>query len=222
MTGPVRQADRLAPEPVDYTVVKPSDAEEMVHLLARVFSESEPPAVAMGLALRDLEQFLQLLVPRAIEDGLTILARSRDTGKLAGALLTDDFASPPAVDPGQISPKFLPIFSMLENLDEQFRQGRTVSAGEYLHLFMLAVDEQFAGRGIGQGLVEACLDNGFRKGYRKALTEATGRVSQHVFRKQGFVDRCSVSYRDFRYEGKAVFASIEGHEKAILMDKSLV
>jgi ribosomal protein S18 acetylase RimI-like enzyme len=209
-------------DPVDYSVAKTSDAEEMVRLLAMVFSESEPPAVAMGLSFRDLEQFLQLLAPRAIADGLTVLARSGDTGKLAGVLLTDDFASPPALDLSQVSSKFLPILSMLETLDEQFRQGRTICAGEYLHLFMVAVDGQFAGRGIGHGLVKACLDNGLRKGYRKALTEATGRVSQHVFRKQGFADRFRVSYRDFRYEDKVVFASIQEHENAILMDKSLV
>lgn len=207
---------------MDYTIAGPSDREGLVRLLATVFSESEPPAVAMGLSFRDLEQFLQLLAPGAIADGLTVLARSSDTGKLAGVLLTDDFASPPALDLNQISKKFLPIFSMLETLDEQFRKGRTISAGDYLHLFMLAVDEQFAGRKIGQGLVEACLENGLRKGYRKALTEATGRVSQHVFRKLGFVDRFSVSYQDFRYEDQVVFASIQGHENAILMDKSLV
>jgi hypothetical protein len=112
-----------------------------------VFSESEPPAVAMGLTFRDLEQFLQLFAPRAIAEGLTLVARSSDAGKLAGVLLTDDFASPPALDLNQVSKKFMPIFSMLETLDEQFRRGRTISAGEYLHPFMLGVDGQFAGRG---------------------------------------------------------------------------
>jgi ribosomal protein S18 acetylase RimI-like enzyme len=206
---------------MDYDVAKPSDLDDIVRLLAQVFSESEPPAVAMALSFGDMKHFLQLVVPRVILYGLTVTSRSKDTGKLAGVLLTDDFASPPALDLRQISPKFLPILSMLEILDEQFRRGRTVSPGEYLHLFMLAVDGQFAGRGIGQGLIKGCVDIGLQKGYRMALTEATGRVSQHIFRKNGFADRFSVSYRDFVYENKVVFASIREHEKAILMDKSL-
>src|SRR5208282_4080108 len=222
MNCPVCQEDMLVQEPVYYCVARPFDAEEMVRLLATVFSESEPPAVAMGLSFGDLEQFLQLLAPGAIADGLTVLARCGDTRKLAGVLLTYDFASPPALDLRQISTRFLPIISMLETLDEQFRKERTISTGEYLHLFMLGVDKQFAGRRIGQGLVETCLDNGFRRGYRKAVTEATGRVSQHVFRKQGFSDHFSVSYQDFLYEDRVVFASIQGHEKATLMDKALV
>jgi ribosomal protein S18 acetylase RimI-like enzyme len=206
---------------VEYDVARPFDAEEIVRLLAAVFSKSEPPAMAMGLSLQEMEIFLQLFVPRAIVEGLTLIARSGDTGKLAGAVLTDDFASPPALDLNQISTKFLPIFSMLETLDEQFRSERTISVGEFLHLYMLGVDGRFAGRGIGQGLVSARLDNGIRRGYRTAVTEATGKVSHHLFRKQGFVDRFSVSYRDFLYEDKLVFAAIQGHEQATLMDKTL-
>ena len=65
--------------PAEYDVAKPLDAEEIVRLLAMAFSESDPPAEAMGLSFRDIEQFLQLFAPRAIADGLTLVARSRDT-----------------------------------------------------------------------------------------------------------------------------------------------
>ena len=206
---------------VTYDAAGASDSDEIVRLLARVFSQSEPPAVAMGLSFADFEQFLQIVVPNVIPNGLTVVSRTADTGELAGVLFTDDFATPPDVDLDRISPKFLPIFSMLETLDEQFRQGKAILPNHYLHLFMLAVEARFAGQGIGQGLIRACIDNGARKGYRTAVTEATGKVSQHAFRKNGFADRCSVSYQSFRYENKLVFASIREHEKAILMDRSL-
>lgn len=217
---PAEQPSAGVSEPVNYAVAKPSDAEEVIRLLAPVFSQSEPPAVAMGLSMGEFEDFLRLFAPGDIAQELTIVARSGDTGKLAGVLLTDDFALPPKLDVSQISPKFLPILSMLETLDEQFRRGKTISAGEYLHLFMLAVDGQFAGRGIAQGMVAACLENGLCKAYRGAVTEATGKVSQRVFRKQGFGDRFSVAYQDFRYENRLVFAAIQEHEGAILMERS--
>jgi len=206
---------------VDYALAQSSDSDDIIRLLAQVFSEADPPAVAMGLSLDEMKEFLQAVVPGIIPDGLTVVARSRDTGALAGVMLSDDFASPPAPTPGQINAKLLPILSMLESLDEQFREGKNISPGQFLHLFMLGVNGQFAGRGVAQGLVETCVDYGSRKGYRMALTEATGRVSQHIFRKNGFVDRFSVSYRQFVYEGRIVFASIREHEKAILMERSL-
>ncbi len=209
-------------QPLDYAVAKLSDCDDIVRLLAQVFSDSDPPAVAMGLSFEEMEQFLQLVVPNVIPDGLSVIARIKDNGKLAGVMLSDEFASPLPLDQSQISSKLLPILSMLDGLDEQFRRGKIVSPGQYLHLFMLGVDREFAGHGVGQGVVKVCLDNAAHIGYRIALTEATGRVSQHIFGKNGFVERFNVFYQDFIYEGKKVFASIEDHGRVILMERSLV
>jgi hypothetical protein len=54
-----------------------------------------------------------------------------------------------------------------------------------------------------------------------AVTEATNKASQHIFRKLGFVERVWRSYRDYRIDGQAVFASIVEHGGPILMDKQL-
>lgn len=206
---------------VEYAVAAPSDSTEVVDLLANVFSESDPPTVAIGLSYGEMKQFLDEVVPALIPAGLTIIARCGETTRLAGVMLSDDFALLPDLDAGQISPKLQPILSMLETLDEQFRREQTIAPGQFLHLFMLGVDRQFAGRGLAQGLVKACLESALQKGYRTALTEATGQVSQHIFRKSGFTDRFRASYQDFRYQNQPVFASIREHQAAILMEKVL-
>lgn len=136
-------------------------------------------------------------------------------------MLTDDFAVPPEIGPNEISHKFLPIFALLETLDERYRTGRSILQGQYLHLFMLGVDQEFTGRGIAQRLVSTCLSHGLRKGYTHAVTEATGVISQGVFRKLGFEERERASYQDFKHEGQAVFRSIRGHEATLLMDRQL-
>src|SRR5262249_30993707 len=152
-------------------------------LVATAFSQSDPPAVATDLSAAELEAFLRQIVPPAVSCGLTVFARSEDTGELAASLLTHDFADPPAFRHDQIAPKFLPLFAMLNVLDEQFTTGKTISTGEYLHLFMLATKAEFAGQGVGQALIAFCVENGLHHGYRAAVTEATGRISQHLFRK---------------------------------------
>lgn len=207
---------------IQYAVAQLSDSDDIVGLLAKAFSASEPPAVAMRLSCDEMERFLRVIAPQIIPHQLTLIARASESNRPAGALLTDDFASPPVLDVAQISPKFLPIFTMLQRLDDDFRAATPVLPGTHLHLFMLAVDAQFAGCGVAQGLVNACVDNGIRRGYRTALTEATGKTSQHVFRKNGFADRCSIPYAEFAYEGRVVFASLREHERAILMARSLV
>lgn len=207
-------------EDIRYEVLQPATVEPMIQLIAAAFSAGDPPAVAMRLSAAELREFLKLLAPSAVKDGLTIVARTAD-GKLAGALLTDDFAAPPPLDPAQFSPRFLPIFALLDSLDDRYRAEREIRQGEYLHLFMLAVDAQLSGRGIAQGLVQRCLENGARKGYGWALTEATGLVSQRVFGKLGFEERFRTVYRDFEYHGETVFASISGPDGVALMDKTL-
>ena len=205
-----------------YGVCGLSDLEDMVRLLGETFSRYDPPAVAMGLTPAEFKSLVRVFCPKAATDGLTIVARSADTGEMMGALLTEDSTSPMPEGIDQLSPKFDPIFDILGQLDTAYREGTSVSPGERLHLFLLGVAEPFAGRGVARQLVTECLANGLRKGYRVAVTEATNLVSQHIFRKQGFMDRVQRSYRDHRHHGEAVFASIEEHGGPILMDRALV
>ena len=210
-----------AAAPIEYAVLKSSDTAAALSLLAKVFSAAEPPAVAMGLTVPDLEEFVGLLCPRAVEEALTIIARDQESGEIAGAMLTDDFAIPPEIATADLSDKFLPILAILDTLDEQYRKGRAIGVGEYLHLFMLAVDRRYSGRGIAKQLVSACLENGRVKGYKYAVTEATGTISQRVFRQLGFREQGRVAYQEYQYERRAVFASIREHEAAILMDRRI-
>lgn len=206
---------------IQYDLLQSRDVESAIRVLATSFSTAEPPAVAMGLSLTELADFVRLLMPRAVAEQLTVVARSAAQDGIIGVMLCDDFVAPPEFDRRQISQRFLPIFAMLESLDDQYRSGRAMRHGEYLHLFMLAVDAHFSGHGIAQGLVKNCLENGMQKGYRCAVTEATGMISQRVFRKLGFEERFRVSYRDYRYGGEAVFTSITDHGGAALMDRCM-
>lgn len=165
--------------------------------------------------------FVKLLAPKAQQEELTVLARDQETGQVIGAMIADDFASAPPEGMGLLGEAFEPILALLGELDEQYKKGRTLRLGEYLHLFMIAVDHRHKGRKVAQNLVRACLENGVRKGYHTAVTEATGVISQHIFRSSfGFRDRLEMPYKTFVYEGRPVFASIEGHSGTILMDKT--
>jgi hypothetical protein len=196
---------------VQYSVFELSDLDEMACLLAEAFSRYDPPAVAMGLSLDEFEEFVRLLCPKAATEGLTIVARTVATGEMIGALLTEDFASPPPTGIDQVSEKFHPILTTLEQLDAQYRQGKIVRVGEYLHLFMIAVAHQHTGKKVAQSLYQVCLENGIRKGYKTTVTEATGVITQHILRnKFGFVDRLEIPYKTFTYQGRRVFSPSRG------------
>ena len=206
---------------IEYSVCTARDTSEMTRLLAEVFSGGEPPAVAVGLTSAEFESFVQLLCPAVIADGLTIVARRSDTSEMVGALLTEDFGTAPPDGAAKLSHKFDPVFDILGQLDAEYRDGRVVPRGESLHLYLLGVTASAAGRGVAKQLVATCLENGARKGFRVAVTEATAKASQHVFRSLGFVERVRRSYEQHRFDGRAVFASIAEHGGPILMDREL-
>jgi ribosomal protein S18 acetylase RimI-like enzyme len=208
-------------DPIRCEILKKNDARQLVHLVARTFSADEPMGVAVGLLAPDVERFLEAAGEQILSDGLTMVARDAETGKLIGALITDDLVSPLPAEMDTLSDKLLPIFSLLGGLQEDYREGRTLSSGQYLHPFMLATDKRYRGRGVAQKLIAASLENGAELGYRHAVTEASGVIVQHVFRKAGFVERVRRPYATFRHAGSTPFASIQGHEAAILMDKPL-
>lgn len=206
-------------DPIEFNVYTTADEDETVRLLGEVFAQRDPPAMAVGLTPSEFEPLVRLFCPRAAADGLTVVARSGETRELIGALLTEDSASAPPDGIDRLSPKFDPIFDILGQLDAEYRADRRRNPGESLHLFLLGVAPRFGGRGIAQGLVARSLALGADRHYRMAVTEATNRTSQHIFRKQGFVERVRRSYQDHRFDGRACFGAIAGHGGPILMDK---
>jgi len=206
---------------VRYAVCDPSDVPELCRTLALTFTRNDPPAVAVGLTPDEFEAFVAAVAAPESTQGLTLLARDLASGVLAGALLTEDAASPPPDELTALSERFDPIFDLFGQLDAQLAEPQITEPGAVLHLFLLGVDGRFGGRGIARRLVQASLAHGTAMGYGAAITEATNRTSQHIFRKAGFATRASVSYADYRRDGVEVFASISEHGGPAAMMREL-
>ncbi len=203
---------------INYGLIEPAEVEDTADLLANVFSGFDPLAVTLGLSSDEMRELIVPYCQRAPGEALTVIAQHQPSGKLIGAMLTDDFASPPPVNPKHLSHNFEPIAHLLEELDDKYRRTEKVMRGGILHLFMLGVATDFGGEGIASRLVQHTIENGKRKGYKKAVAEATGLVSQHIFRNHGFVERSRIAYKEFMYRGRPVFNSIAKHEAVILME----
>jgi ribosomal protein S18 acetylase RimI-like enzyme len=206
---------------IEYGLLQDGDFDPMARLLAEAFSLYDPPAVAVGLSSPEIHGLIGAFRDKALREQLSVVARTESEGVLVGALLAEDFGTPPPDGLADVTPNFAPIGALLEGLDVEYRKSRTVVPGSYLHLFMVGVSTDFAGRGIAHHLITACSTNGKGRGYRFAVTEATGSVSQHVFRKLGFHDVFATPYRDFRFNGQPVFSSIVGPSSTILMEREL-
>jgi hypothetical protein len=209
-------------EDVQYELFDISELDEMAMMAGEAFARYEPVTSALGIPSEDFADFVRLLGPKAVQEELTVIARNQETNQIIGAMITDDFATEPPKEIWCLGDNFEPVWTILDELDTQYKQGRSLPKGQYLHFFLLAVDHRQTGKNVARNLVQTCLENGVRKGYKTGVVEATGIVSQHIFRQFGFVDCYEVPYKTFTFQGNRVFESIEGHHGIILMDKVLV
>jgi len=90
------------------------------------------------------------------------------------------------------------------------------------HIYFLGIIEKYRSRMISNNLLEKNLNMAIEKGFLVAKVEATGNISQHIFRKYGFEDRCSIDYQTYEYKGRKIFQGIKEHKSLILMDKVLI
>ncbi len=202
---------------VEYGLLEAGEVDGMARLLGDTFSRDDPPSVALELSSADIRSLVSAFGDRALSEQLTVVARDASTGQLVGALLSDDFGTPLPPGLGLAAPRLVPIGALLRSLDEQYRARHAVEPGTHLHLFMLGVSHGSSGRGIARKLIETCVAHGKRRGYSTAVTEATGRISQHLFRKLGFEELFGASYQGFLFDGQPVFSSIAEPEGTLLM-----
>jgi ribosomal protein S18 acetylase RimI-like enzyme len=206
---------------IEYGLVEEAEVDAMASLLAGCFSRFEPMAVALGLPYDEIQGLVKAFGPKALSEQLTIVAREVSTGRPVGALLTDDFGTPAPDGLEAAAPTFAPVGALLDGLDESYRATHSIQPGTHLHLFMVGVAEDMSSRGIARHLVTACLANGKGRGYRTAVTEATGAASQRVFRKCGFEELLVASYQQFAFNEQRVFSGIVEPEGAALMVRDL-
>lgn len=206
---------------IHYSVYTEKDADEMARLLGEVFARHDPPAVAVGVTPAEFEAFVRLFCAKAAVEGLTTVARSAKTGEMVGVLLTEDSSGSLPEGLEHLSVKFNPIFDILGQLDAEYRASEPPRPGECLHLFLLGVAPDYGGQGIAHELIARCLAHGASRRFRVAVTEATNTTSQHIFRKQGFVERVRRSYENHRFNGHAYFASITEQGGPMLMERSI-
>ena len=205
--------------PIVLTDFGRDDADAVARLFGDVYARREPLTVAVGETAAHFAGWMRGACPKAADEGLSVVARPADGGAPLGALIAEDGATPYATAVGGDAGD--PIHALLSGLDAEYRAGRTVRPGEWLHLFLLVVHDAAAGQGLASRLIEACIGRAARRGWRHAYTEATHPGSQRAFARLGFETRLRRDYAQWRFRGTVPFRSVADHGGVLLMDRAL-
>ncbi len=114
-----------------------------------------------------------------------------------------------------------PVIALIDELESVFSNAYDIQAEKFLHIFMIAVRDDFSRRGIAQSLLVSCLKQAENSGYRIAFAEATNSSSQSLFSKAGFVGIHSIGYEDFELNGQRPFLDIKDEGACALMELDL-
>ncbi len=203
-----------------YAVATEEFGDAIVTVLSESFSR-EPMAAALGLSARDLEPLVARFMPECTTNGLSVIAVPVDhPDTIAGVFISRDFKSPIPEGILEEFPWFSPIAEALTMVDEAYEAKRPgLTLGDAVDLWMVGVQSgsRFAKRGIASTLFRVTADLGHVRGFKRCVTECTGDYSQTAARKNGFHERARLSYRDFRSEGRAVFAGIEPPQPHVIL-----
>ena len=108
-------------------------------------------------------------------------------------------------------------------MDEAYEARRPESGrGDAVDLWMVGVDARFTRRGIANRLFQICSHLARDGGFKRCVTECTGHYSQAAAQRAGFKEMARLAYREFRFEGRPVFARIgPPHTHLVLYEKEL-
>jgi len=183
--------------------------EAIVGLLAESFAR-EPMARALGATPKDLAPLIESFLPECTSNGLSVVAVPQDEPRtVAGAFLCRDFKSPLPERILEEATWFLPVGQALATVGETYVASHPgLKAGEAADLWMVGTDARFAKRGIARRLFRICVDLARQRGFRRCVTECTGRYSQSAAELAGFTEVARLVYRDYRFDGQPVFANV--------------
>jgi hypothetical protein len=207
-------------EGIIYEVLQAKDLEQTIARIGEVFTRGEPTTIDLGITLDEFYRFAEVNCKKAIKEGLSVIARDKETHKVIGFSIAEDLTSEPPEGIETINVKFKPVMALLKQLDDEYKKSHKVEKWQILRLVMAGVSEHYEGRGIVTKLIEENLKLAKLKNFSGAIAEVTGLASQHITRdKLGFKEKFAIEYKSFTYKGKNVFKNIKTPQRCILIEK---
>ena len=190
------------------------DCDHLIEIIHAEFYRNEPESP-------EFKKLLNIVTTNCCHTGLGFLARDTKTNKVVGGALCEDLSL--SVYSGESDPELSVIEMLIKELNEKYFKGATFEANTYLTIKFIAVDINFAGKGIATDLVKAALDRATQNGFKFAHVESAGSRSQSVFgARMGFDVVEEIRFEDFVLNGERPITPTKGYETIQLMIKPLL
>lgn len=193
-----------------YTVLKAQHAESTIKMFTRAFCDSEPMTRYVDMQYEEFTPFATLIVDKAVKDGLSSIV-VKDNDVIACALV-EDLLSPLDIQI-PLTPKFGPIFNLLENLSASYFSRQTFHKNQVAHLFITAVHNNYRGQGLSEVVNFGAMDIAEEKKFEFMTSELTNYINEEGLIKYLSTEKQLINtiiYKDFIFENKKPFENLAG------------
>ena len=198
------------------------NTQETAELVVTTFNEREPLANVNNAPPKEFAEFILALTEHCANNGLGFVATESTTNKVIGAILASDLAEVLNQADNHEDEPANPIACLITELNKSHFKDQVLAENTYLNIKFVAMDERFNGKGIVNELIAKCISEAKNKGFRYAQAEATGNISQHIFKnKLGFEEKAFIKYSEYTLDGEQPFAEIKEHEGIKLLIKEI-
>jgi GNAT superfamily N-acetyltransferase len=211
---------RIEQQQFTYAILTNAQIKEACEVVGRAFTH-EPMTEALNLSYEQVYDDFKMVVENLIPEGMSFAAIDTATNAIAGVCINKDFTVEPVAE-GSDHSDALAVFDLVDELDAQSPELKTLSEHEMFHLYILAVDEAYAGNGVGVELAKHTDELAKALGFKQMIVEVTGPLSQHIcIDRIGCQEIGRVNYQDFEFHGEKVFKDIKEVDACLLVRKDL-
>jgi len=203
-----------------YEILQEKDLEETIILLSKIFTREEPSVRYFGITEKEYYYFAQLYCKKGIEEGLSIIAKDKDIGKIIAFLLCEDFDSSAPEGIEKIDKKIAIDMAIVDAIEEEAKANKKEGERRF-HIFFGGTEKEYVNKGIMTALIDESIKLAKRKKFTNIIAEPTGLATQHIFKKFGFEQQKMIEYKKFVFEGKHIYENLEGPIGIILMEKRI-
>jgi ribosomal protein S18 acetylase RimI-like enzyme len=163
-----------------FEILKEPDIEEAAHILTSSFTEDDKLTKYMGITSEEFKKFAYIICKNGARIGLSLIAREKSTNNIAACRIVEN-ACAKNDELGDVSKKFVPIFSLLEKASSPLLK-HIKKEEKVAHFVTLAVDKAYRGLGLSKCMLAITLHHLKNLGYKHFCGDFTNIKSQNAIK----------------------------------------
>jgi ribosomal protein S18 acetylase RimI-like enzyme len=203
-----------------YEMFQEKDLEETAKLLSETFTRGGTTTRSLKITPEEYYPLAYIYSKKAIKEGLSMIAKDKNNGKIVSFMINEDFDSPKPEGIEKIGPKVAIGMTFIDVLEEDLRANKKEGERRF-HMFLGGTDKDYENKHILSSLLDESMKLAKNKNFTSIIAEPSCFATQHIFKNLGFTQKNFIEYKKFKFQGKNVFENIEGPVGIPLMEKRL-